>query len=318
MRGLLIVNLGTPASFQPKDVRRFLRTFLSDPRVIDLPKLLWQPILHCAVLPFRARKSAKLYRSIWTKSGSPLVIYTRRQCNLLAQALPEWHVEYAMTYTEPSIPAALDAMQAAGVSDLTVLPLYPQWAPSSAGAITDQVLSHFHRAPTMPTLRIIGAWPTEPAFIAWHADRIAASLAAHPSEKRVQQIICSYHGVPNRDSHRAAGYRSECEATTAAIAQALANRGVQIPVKTTFQSKFGPGEWLAPATIDTIAKLPRAGVTSVLVSTPGFIADCVETLEELDVQNQNAFKGAGGKFYVRVPPINDDPAFVQVVRNLIF
>lgn len=317
MRGLLIVNLGTPDSPDTADVRIFLRNFLSDTRVIDFPRVMWQPILHGVVLRVRPRKSGALYKQIWTSEGSPLVVYTRRQRDMLADALPEWNVKYAMTYTAPLIPNALDEMRDEGVTDLTVLPLYPQWAPSSSGAIADQVYEYFQGRVNMPTLRVIGAWPTEPAFVDWYAEQIAQQLAAQPEPERAQHIVFSYHGVPERNIHRPRGYRGECEATTTAISQALAERGVDIPAVSTFQSKFGPGKWLTPATITTMAGLPKRGITSVLMATPGFVADCIETLEELDMQNQNAFKEAGGQTYTRVPPMNDDPAFIDVVKNLL-
>ena len=317
MRGLLIVNLGSPNSSEPADVRTFLRDFLSDTRVIDFPKAVWQPILRGIVLRVRPKKSGELYDMIWTDEGSPLVVYTKRQRDMLAEALPEWNVKYAMTYTKPSIADSLEQMRAEGVTDVTVLPLYPQWAPSSSGAIADQVHEFFHGRVEMPTLRVIGAWPTETAFVNWHAQQIAETIDSQPDRSKAQLVVLSYHGVPNRKVHRPAGYRAECEATSQAIADAIAERGVPIPVMTTFQSKFGPGAWLTPATIDTMASLPSKGVTSVLVATPSFVADCIETLEELDIQNQDAFKASGGSTYARVAPINDDQVFVDVVLNLL-
>ncbi|VEI13512.1 ferrochelatase [Trueperella bialowiezensis] len=316
-RGLLIVNLGSPDSTDPEDVRTFLRDFLSDTKVIDFPPFLWQPILRGIVLRVRPAKSAELYRQIWMDEGSPLVVYTKRQQEMLAEALPEWNVKYAMTYTEPSIAESLDEMAAEGVTDVTVVPLYPQWAPSSSGAIADQVHDYFRKNPDKLQWRIVKAWPTEKAFINWHADTIERALAAQPESERAQLVVCSYHGVPERKVHRPAGYRTECEASTAAIGAALCERGIDVPVISTFQSKFGPGKWLTPATIDTMASLPDKGVTSVMLATPSFVADCIETLEELDIQNQDAFKEAGGVRYARIPPINDDPAFVDVIKKLI-
>ncbi|QOQ39564.1 ferrochelatase [Trueperella pecoris] len=316
MPGLLIVNLGSPESPAPEHVRTFLRDFLSDPDVVDFPRALWLPILHGIVLRVRPAKSGALYEKVWTEEGSPLVVYTRRQRDLLAQALPGWDVRYAMTYTRPSIAAQLDAFADAGTTDIRVLPLFPHWAPSSTGSIVKQIRqweeSRVHDA-VRPRLRVIGAWPTQPDFIGWHAERLAEALAG--AEDAV--VVLSYHGVPNREVHRPQGYRAECEATTDAIARALREHGVDCPVYSTFQSKFGPGAWLQPATIDTMSELPGRGVRSVVLATPGFVADCIETLDELDVLNREAFERAGGEQFYRVPPINDHPVFARIVADLI-
>ncbi|EPD30674.1 ferrochelatase [Gleimia europaea ACS-120-V-Col10b] len=315
MRGLLIVNLGSPDSPAPSDVRAFLAKFLSDPRVVDFPRVVWLPILHGIVLRVRPRKSGAIYKTIWTPEGSPLVVHTKRQHQLLQEALPNWNVKYAMTYTSPSIDSALQEFENEGVDDITVLPLYAQTTPSSSGAVVDQVMDYYRNQQHHPHLRIIGKWPTQPDYVNWHAKQIAQRV--HSDIPAPQMILLSYHGVPQRAAHKPEGYRQECLATSSAIETQLRKLGVDTPVLTTFQSKFGPGKWLRPATIDTMASLPDRGVTSVLVASPAFVSDCIETVDELDVLNQDAFKEAGGKHYQRVAPINDDPVIVDIVKDLL-
>ena len=315
MRGLLIVNLGSPDSPAPSDVRTFLAKFLSDPRVVDFPRAVWLPILHGIVLRVRPRKSGAIYKTIWTPEGSPLVVYTKRQHQLLKEALPDWNVRYAMTYTRPSINSALRAFEDEGVDDVTVLPLYAQTTPSSTGAVVDQVLDFYRSQEHHPHLRIVGKWPTQPDYVNWHAKQIADRVRGEGPAP--QMILLSYHGVPQRAAHKPEGYRQECLETSSAIESQLRQLGVDVPVLTTFQSKFGPGKWLGPATIDTMASLPGRGITSVLIATPAFISDCIETVDELDVLNQNAFKEAGGQHYQRVAPINDDPVIVDIVKDLL-
>lgn len=314
MPGILLVNLGSPGSPAPSDVATFLRDFLSDPDVIDFPRPLWLPILHGIVLRTRPKKSGALYETIWTEEGSPLVAITRRQRDLLAEALP-WQVRFAMTYTAPSIADELDAFAREGVREVTVLPLYPQWAPSNTGSIASQVREWQATSPET-RVQVIGPWPTEPHFVDWHAGKIADAVTALPNPERAR-ILLSYHGVPERRAHRPHEYVVQCEATTSAIDRALRLRGVSNDVVTTYQSKFGPGRWLTPATIDTMAALPGDGFTSVVLATPGFLADCIETLDELDVLNREAFENAGGTHFVRVAPMNDDPALADVVAHLL-
>lgn len=314
MPGLLLVNLGTPDSPSRADVATFLDDFLSDPDVIDFPRALWLPILRGIILRTRPAKSGALYETIWTEEGSPLVVITRQQRDLLAEALP-WEARYAMTYTKPSIAQELEAFAREGMRDVTVLPLYPQWAPSNTGSIVQQVRAWQAGSPET-RVRMIGPWPAQGHFVDWHAEKIAAAVAALPTPERAR-ILLSYHGVPERRVHRPHEYATQCEATTFAIEEGLRRRGVSNAVVTTYQSKFGPGKWLEPATIDTMGALPGQGVTSVVLATPGFLADCIETLDELDVLNREAFESAGGTHFVRVPPMNDDPVFADVVAHLL-
>ena len=297
-RGCLIVALGSPAEPTAKEIRRFLKPFLSDRRVVDFHPALWKPILHGMVLPFRPGKVAEPYQNVWLPDGSPLTVHTKAQREHLAAALPEVDVRYAMTYTSPSIAEQLEAM--AELDHLTILPLFPQYAVSTVAPIVDQVAAYYQRATAMPNLTIISSWETSPAFIDWHAQQVRETLSA----TEVDRLVFSYHGVPKRAVHAPDAYAAQCVATTNAI---MERAGVDVPFEVTFQSKFGPGEWLSPATITRMAELPADGVRRVALATPGFFADCIETSDELDVLNQDAFRAAGGETYVRVAPPNSDP-----------
>lgn len=264
--------------------------------MVDFHPALWRPILHGIVLPFRPGRIAEQYEGVWMPEGSPLTVHTIAQRDHLARELPGVDVQYAMTYTEPSIPEVLSRMD---VDHITVLPLFPQYAPSTVAAVVDQVMEYYQGATSMPHLTIVSSWETSSTYIAWHARRLAETCAATD----VDRIVFSYHGVPARWRHAPEAYVAQCETTTNAIMDAVG----EIPFEITFQSKFGPGEWLTPATIDRMAQLPSEGARRVAVCTPGFIADCLETSEELDVLNHKAFRDAGGEVFVRVAPPNSDP-----------
>lgn len=305
-------------------MRTFLRDFLSDPYVVDFPRALWLPILYGIVLRVRPPRSAELYRSIWTDTGSPLVVYTKRQCEMLKQALNGWDVRYAMTYTEPSIANQLNAFRESKINQITVLPLFPHWTPSSVGSILKQVQNWKNDQYTRKDrqsgtqIKVIRSWPEQPEFIKWYSNQILQRFdALSEAEKQKTAVVLSYHGVPMRAAHKPNQYRAECRQTSAAISQIMRENKVQVPVMTTFQSKFGPGAWLAPSTIKTLQQLPKAGTESVILAAPGFLSDCIETLDELDVLNRKTFEAAGGKLFLRISAINDDPAFVDIISSLI-
>lgn len=295
--GCLIVALGSPAEPTPREIRRFLKPFLSDRRVVDFHPAIWWPVLHGIVLPFRPGRIAEQYEHVWLPDGSPLTVHTIAQRDHLARELPDVEVRYAMTYTSPSIPEALTEMD---VDHLTILPLFPQYAPSTVAAVVDQVMDYYQDATAMPNLTIVSSWETAPLFIDWYAQQLRETLASN----EVDRVVFSYHGVPERTPHAPDAYRAQCEATSAAIMELV---DAEIPFENTYQSKFGPGEWLSPATINRMAQYPADGVRRIALCTPGFFADCIETSEELDVLNRNAFLAAGGETYVRVAPPNSDP-----------
>lgn len=294
--GCLIVALGSPAEPTPREIRRFLKPFLSDRRVVDFHPAIWWPVLHGIVLPFRPSRIAEQYESVWLPEGSPLTVHTIAQREHLANELPDVDVRYAMTYTSPSIPEALAEMD---VDHLTILPLFPQYAPSTVAAVVDQVMDVYRNATAMPNLTIVSSWEEAPLYIEWQAEQLRTALAESP----VDRVVFSYHGVPERPRHAPREYVAQCEATSRAI---MARVG-DVPFENTYQSKFGPGEWLSPATIDRMAEYPADGVQRIAMMTPGFFADCIETLEELDILNQQTFLEAGGESYVRVAPPNSDP-----------
>ncbi|XCB30371.1 ferrochelatase [Arcanobacterium hippocoleae] len=303
-RGCLLVALGTPASPEPNDIREFLRAFLSDPAVVDFPRWLWKPILHHIVLRVRPEKVAPTYSAIWTADGSPLEVHTKAQWKALAAELPEIEVRYAMTYTKPSIAEAISQFTA---EEVVVIPLFPHYAPSTVADIRRQV-SEIAKLPGAPQLSIAAQWPENSEYISWYQGQIRTAL----QDCRPDKIVFSYHGVPQRKVHNPDSYRQQCLHTTAGIMRAFTG----VAFETTFQSKFGPGKWLQPATIERIAQLPHEGIKSVLLATPGFTADCIETIDELDVLNQSAFKEAGGENYARLAPVNGDAAVGKILASI--
>ena len=304
-RGCLIVALGSPAEPTPREIRRFLKPFLSDRRVVDFHPAIWWPVLHGIVLPLRPGRIAGQYENVWLPEGYPLTVHTIAQRDHLAAELLDVDVRYAMTYTSPSIRQVLTEMD---VDHLTILPLFPQFAPSTVAAVIDQVTAYYRDANRMPHLTIVSSWETSPLFIDWHAQRLRETLA----ENEVDRIVFSYHGVPQRAPHAPREYLAQCEATTNAIMTLVGD----IPFENTYQSKFGPGEWLTPATIKRMEQFPSDGVRRIAVCTPGFFADCIETSEELDVLNQRAFLDAGGKKYVRVAPPNSAPIVGAILAEV--
>ncbi|MFP7706502.1 ferrochelatase [Trueperella sp. LYQ141] len=313
--GLLIVNLGSPNSPREADISEFLAAFLADHRVVHWPRWLWLPVLHGIVRRVRPRKVKPIYKSIWMGDQSPLVHYTQAQHAQLAEALPQVNVKYAMAYTAPRIAETLREFEREGVEDLTIIPLYPQYAPSTVAAITDQVFRHYLRATRIPNLRIISQFTCQKHYINWHAQALRERIDR--LESRPDRIVFSFHGVPRHPRHEPEYYRTQCMETFDAICHHRAISELNIPGVLTYQSKFGPGEWIGPATIDEMARLPQEeAVRSVLVCTPGFLADCIETLDEIDVLNREAFLNAGGTDFSYLNPMNDDPAVTAMLLDL--
>lgn len=304
--GCLIVNLGSPDEPTVSGIRTFLSRMLSDRFIVDLHPLLWKPILNGIILRVRPKKLIDRYESIWTPDGSPLAQITRRQCEKLQDALPEAEVRYAFCYSSPSVPEVLEDWD---INDLTVIPLYPHIAASSVFPVYQQVLDYYADRPEQhPHVLVTPTYATEPHMIAWYQEEIKKRIAANP----VDEVLLSFHGVPNRKSHLAEHYKSQCHATRDAIAAGIP--GVTISVS--FQSKFGPMEWTQPVTADVIAAMPKRGVKRLLVATPAFVADCLETLEEIRVENRDRFIENGGKQYDVLSPINDDHAFIDTLVNV--
>ena len=313
---VLLVNTGTPEAPRSPAVRRFLRRFLSDPRVVELPRALWLPLLYFLVLPLRAPRSARRYRQIWQNEGSPLLLHTgrlrealERELNALRGAI---RVEQAFLYSPPYVDETLEVLRHAGVRRLMVLPLYPQASGSTTGAVYDQVGRALRRWRALPELRYIPGYCAEPGYIS----ALAASLGDHwRLHGRSGHLLMSFHGIPQSMVARGDRYADECHRTAAEFAAALdlAPRDWSL----SYQSRFGANRWLTPATNQTLRELPRRGVRSVSVICPGFAADCLETLEEIALENRAAFLEAGGEHFDYVPALNERADHAAALAGLI-
>ena len=314
--GVLLINLGTPAAPTAAAVRPYLRSFLSDRRIVDLPALLWQPLLRGVILPLRAKKSAANYAKVWFKEGSPLEVFTRRQCEGLQSRLPEdVAVAYAMSYSEPSIPSAIEALKAQGVGRLIVLPLYPQYAGSSSAAALDQVHDALKRQRNQMSLRTVSRFYDHPAYIGAQAAQIRNYRAQHGSGGK---LLFSFHGIPLRHERNGDPYQSECRHSARLIAAEL-GLGEQ-DYEVCFQSRFGPAKWLEPNTQQLIKQLAKKNAGGRIdIACPGFVADCLETMEEIAISGRELFHAAGGSDYHYIPCLNDNPdwldALAQIVRE---
>ncbi len=315
MKGVLLVNSGTPASLATRDVRAFLAGLLGDPRVVEIPRLLWWPILHGIILRVRPRASAKKYAAIWTPEGSPLAVQSEALRRGLEQALrPQGiPVALAMLYTGgASVPQAIDALRAAGVDQLLVVPLFPQYCGATTGAVFDQVSAALRRLRQVPGLRLIPEYHADDAYI----DALAQSVRDHREKfGATRHLLMSFHGIPERYVTQGDPYRRQCERTAALLARRLGLAEGDWSVS--FQSRFGRAQWLQPYTIEAVAALAKRGVKSLAVMCPGFAADCLETLEEIGMENRDAFMAAGGETYHYVAALNARPDHVEVMRGLV-
>ena len=315
--GVLITNLGTPDAATPKALRRYLKEFLSDPRVVEVPRPIWWLILNLVILNIRPRRSAAAYRTVWTDRGSPLLFHTSDQCDALRTTLTQRYgervvVEFAMRYGNPSISSALDRMQDAGVRQLIVLPLYPQYSASTNGSTFDAVSADFQRRRWLPDLHFVSHYPDFPPYIEAMAARIREHWAEHG---RADKLMFSYHGIPKRYLMNGDPYHCECHKTSRLLAQALGLSDGEY--MTSFQSRFGREEWLKPYTDETLKSLPAQGIKSVQVFCPGFAADCLETIEEIGEENQEYFMESGGERYEYIAALNAAPAHIDALATLL-
>lgn len=311
----MLVQLGTPDAPEPAAVRRYLAEFLSDPRVVELPRPVWLPILYGAVLTTRPKDSAGRYRQIWTKDGSPLLTLSRRQASLLNGALGERGlavtVALAMRYGQPSIPAVLEQLRRNGLTRLLVLPLYPQYSAATTATVYDAVGTVLAGWRDLPDLRFVRGFHDEAGWL----DCLADSVRRHwDREGRGERLVMSFHGLPQRAVDRGDPYERECRATAAALAARLALRDDAWTL--TYQSRLGRAKWLEPATEPTLIALAGQGVRTVDVVFPGFVADNLETLEEIAIGGQEAFVKAGGSALRVVPCANDAPAFITMLADV--
>jgi ferrochelatase len=316
LTGVLLVNLGTPAAPTAAALRPYLRQFLSDPRVVEIPRPLWWPILHGIVLNTRPAKSAKKYAAIWMPEGSPLKVYTERQAKLLKgrlgqEGLPELRVDWAMRYGAPSIPDVLEGMKAAGCARILVLPLYPQYAASATASVMDEVAGCLTRWRNLPELRYVRSFADHPGYIAALESRVREHWMKHGQGDK---LVMSFHGIPRRSLDLGDPYHCECHKTARLLAEAL-----RLPPERwqlSFQSRFGKAEWLQPYTQPTLEALAKAGTASVDVICPGFVGDCLETLEEIGMECKQAFLGSGGKVFRYIPCVNDRPDWIAALAQL--
>ena len=314
--GVILVNLGTPDEPTAPAIRKYLREFLSDPRVIEIPKLLWWPILNGPILMARPRKLVPRYKSVWMEGGSPLMVFTQRQTEGLRQLFAQRglaiDVETGMRYGEPSIKNAMLRLRERGCEHLLVVPLYPQYASSTTATVVDEVARVASHMRDQPALRFIKRFHTDPAFIHPLGDKIAAFWQQHG---KPQKLVMSFHGLPRQCVDMGDPYCRDCYETARALAQylGLSDDAYQV----TFQSRFGPAKWLEPYTEPTLQKLAQQGVTEIDVVCPGFLADCLETLEEIQVEVCETFMHAGGKRFRYIPALNDDQAWVTSLGEMV-
>ena len=309
--GVLLVNLGTPNAPEPGAVRLYLKEFLSDPRVVEIPQLVWQPILRGIILNRRPRKSARAYRQIWTDQGSPLAVITARQAQALAGAFgPDVLVDHAMRYGRPAISERIEALKAGGCERLLIAPLYPQYCAATTATALDAAFAHFRHMRWQPAVRTLPPYPDDPAYIAALKAVIEAELAT--LDFAPQAIVASFHGVPQRTVELGDPYHAHCRTTARLLGEALGR-----DLLVAFQSRFGRAKWLEPATDRVLAELPGKGVTAVAVVAPGFAADCLETLEELAIRGRATFRAAGGGHFAYLPCLNDSAPGVELLRGLV-
>jgi ferrochelatase len=313
--GVVLVNSGTPASLATRDVRAFLAGLLGDPRVVELPRLLWWPILHGIILRVRPRASAKKYAAIWTAAGSPLAVYSEALCagieaSLRADDIP---VALAMLYTGgATVPEAIDALRKAGADGILAIPMFPQYCGASTGAVFDQVSGALRRMRSVPALKFISNYCDDPAYI----EALAATVLEHQREFGMSRhLLMSFHGVPERYVTLGDPYRDQCHRTATALAKRLGLAADAWSVS--FQSRFGRARWLQPYTSEVLAGLPKLGVKSVSVICPGFAADCLETLEEIGMENRDVFMAAGGERYHYIPALNARPDHIAALTALV-
>jgi protoporphyrin/coproporphyrin ferrochelatase len=314
--GVLLVNLGTPDEPTPGAVRHYLREFLSDRRVVELPRLAWLPILYLFVLPFRPGRVAKKYQSVWLKDGSPLRVYHERQAQLLRGYLGERMkrlvaVEAGMRYGKPSIAQALRALEAKGVRRLLVIPMYPQYSVSTTESVRDALGKALRTWKPQPQVEFVEDFHDHPAFAKAVAKNVGDYWLKHG---RPDRLLMSFHGLPQKAIDAGDPYQAQCLASARLIATELGWNDSRTVVS--FQSRFGAAKWIGPATDETLARLGREGVGRLDVICPGFAADCLETLEEIAMEGRHTFLEAGGKDFHYIPTTNDTPAWMTALSIL--
>lgn len=310
--GVLLVNLGSPAAPTRAAVRRYLAEFLSDPRVVEIPVLLWQPILRGLVLNVRPAKSAKLYASIWDRDrgGSPLALHTADQAKALQHRRPDIVADWAMRYGTPSIGDRLEAMKMAGCERILVAPLYPQYCGATTATVVDAVGTALRGMRWQPAIRYLPPYGDDEHYIAAVAGSLSSAL--QDMDFRADMVLASFHGMPRRTLELGDPYHCQCLKTARLIGER-----VPLPVEAAFQSRFGRAEWLRPYLDETLAALPGRGIKKIAIIAPGFAADCLETLEEIAIRGRTAFLSAGGERFHYVPCLNAEPRGMEMLSKLV-
>ncbi len=313
--GVLLINLGTPDSTGWWDIRRFLKEFLSDRRVIELNPFIWQIILNLFILTFRPSKTAKAYNKIWMKdiNKSPLRFYTEMQKKKLREKIKNDNLflDFAMRYGNPSIKNKLENLQKEGCEKIIILPLYPQYASPTTATVCDEVYRALMKMRWQPAIQIIPHYESEPLYIDALVNSIKSKLSG--LDWTPDLIVASYHGIPKEYFEKGDPYHCYCQKTTRLVTEKFN----QFKIITTFQSRFGPKEWLQPYTDKTLEKLPKEGVKKILVICPGFAVDCLETLEEISIQGKEIFKKAGGDKFEFIACLNDNNDHITLIEHLI-
>jgi ferrochelatase len=309
--GVLLINLGTPNSPEPGSVRLYLKEFLSDPRVVEIPQLVWQPILRGIVLTTRPKKSAHAYRQVWTEEGSPLAAITARQAKALQGAFGEdVIVDHAMRYGKPAIRERIDWLKEQGCERILIAPLYPQYCAATTATANDEAFAHLRHLRWQPALRTLPPYHDDPLYIEALKVQTEAHLAALDFEP--QALLASFHGMPQRTLELGDPYHCHCQKTARLLSAAM-GRDLTI----TFQSRFGRAKWLEPATDKLLEALPGKGITRVAIVAPGFSADCLETLEELAIRGRDSFLAEGGTHFAYLPCLNDGAPGMEMLRSII-
>ncbi len=313
--GVLIINLGTPDSTNWLDIRKYLKEFLSDRRVIEVNPIIWQLILNIFILNFRPSKTAKAYKEIWMREEniSPLLYYTKKQSEKISKFLADDDtiIDFAMRYGNPSIKSKIYKLHELGCEKLIILPLYPQYAAATTATVCDEVYRTLMKMRWQPSLKIVSHYESDPLYI----DALVKSINRKIGEInwKPDLVIASYHGIPKKYFDRGDPYHCYCHKTTRLISEKFN----LIKIKTTFQSRFGPQEWLQPYTDKTLESLPKEGIKNVLTICPGFSSDCVETLEEILIQGKESFINSGGENFDMVPCLNDNEEHIFLLKSLI-
>ncbi|NBC36593.1 ferrochelatase [Novosphingobium sp. FSY-8] len=314
--GVMLVNLGTPEAPEPGALRRYLGQFLSDPRVIEIPRLIWWPILHGIILRTRPAKSAHAYSQVWTADGSPLAAITKAQAaDLQTRMGAQVQVEWAMRYGQPSVENTLARMKADGCDRILIAPLYPQYCGATTASVMDALGDGMRALRWQPAIRTLPPYYDDALHIGALRDDLSRQLAALPFGPRV--LVLSFHGMPERTLHLGDPYHCHCRKTARLLAQALAPDWPAMRVEVAFQSRFGRAKWLEPSTESVLARLGAEGAQGVVVAAPGFAADCVETLEELAIRGREVFEQAGGRNYAVLECLNAGDDGMVMIEGLV-